>query len=160
MEKTMAWFWGIYSFIPSHMAASIRVNFLETGVDKGFPLFCGSACEERKKSIQSSTKRNMDNFLQILQLIELIVRYYLDCNPKYLFVYRSRKDHYPGEAPAAAERPPAPEPCVSRICFPSFAWLYYFPTTLSLAIFIAGVRSEPPAHSALSPIAAISFRAS
>ena len=71
----MAWFWGIYSFNSSHMVASIRVNFLETGVDKGFPLFCGSACEERKKSIQSSTKRNMDNVLQILQLIELIVRY-------------------------------------------------------------------------------------
>ena len=61
MEKTIAWFWGIYSFIPSHMAASTRVNFLETGVDEGFPLSCGSACEKRKKSIQSSTKRRMDN---------------------------------------------------------------------------------------------------
>ena len=73
MEKTIAWFWGIYSFIPSHMAASTRVNFLETGVDEGFPLSCGSACEKRKKSIQTSTKRNIHD-LHLIVMCLLINR--------------------------------------------------------------------------------------
>jgi hypothetical protein len=63
MEKTMAWFWGTYSSIPSHMAALTRVNFLETGVDEGFLLFCGNTGEDRNKLVQISTKRNIDNLL-------------------------------------------------------------------------------------------------
>ncbi len=63
MEKTMAWFCGIYSSISSHMAALNRVNFLETGVDEELLLFCGNAGEDRKKLVQISTKRNMYNAL-------------------------------------------------------------------------------------------------
>lgn len=63
MEKTIAWFLGLYSFIPSHIVASTRVGFLETNVDEETSSFCESAREERKGTIQSSTTRNIDNLI-------------------------------------------------------------------------------------------------
>ncbi len=61
MEKTMAWFLGIYSSISSHMAALNRVNFVETGVDEGSLLSCENAGEGRIKLVQISIKRKLHN---------------------------------------------------------------------------------------------------
>jgi hypothetical protein len=66
MEKTMAWFSGVSSFMPSHMAASTRVALLEAEAGEE-PLFsCESAWEEREKIIHSSISRNIVNLYLIV----------------------------------------------------------------------------------------------
>jgi hypothetical protein len=72
MGKTMAWFFGPPSFIPSHMAAWTRVSFLGVALD-GATFFWANACEKNE-----ANKINTIRYVIFLRLIDMLLSLLLD----------------------------------------------------------------------------------